>query len=969
MDAEGVLRWQDDGSEVALFGVNYYPPCSIDYANLEVLGVGHKETIDRDLLHFQRMGLDAMRLHVFDREISDEKGNLLDNDHVDLLDYLIAEAKQRGIYTVLTPIAWWHAPGETRGFSNLYDKAQMHTNPDAVAAQRNYLQQFVSHKNRYTGLTYGEDPAVPCFEIINEPIPAPDTTDDVIVGYIDALYDAIRSTGTKKPVFYNGWGGRHSSIARAKVEGCTFGWYPSGLVSGGVLTRNFLPVVNDYPDMRDELLRSKAKIVYEFDAADIPGGYIYPAMARAFRSGGAQIAAQFQYDPLPLADTNVNWQTHFLNLVYAPHRAVSFAIAAEAFRRLPRLKQYGPYPESCRFGDFRVSYEEQLSELVTGEVFMYSNDTQTKPPAPGKLTRIVGCGSSPVVQYEGTGAYFLDRLADGFWKLEVYPDDVWVADPFGATGLDREVSRVYWRERAMGVELPDLGPKFAVEGLGNPGGQPAAEEGIVTVRPGAYLLRRPDAPEPLMWIDRTFYAPPQRDLPPAVWHTPAKALLVGRPLSIAANVACDPDPEQVVLQVRGPEGGVEPGIRMKARGPYRFESTVPADLVKKGTLTYCIAVTCSGEELTFPGPPQGLATERFVQRDPVTILRFASGDTLPPVNFGGAPGKEAKAELADGPGGPVLRLTATGFGPPPSAAGIRLPVQSSGEALRGMNTLVVRARSVVQKTSHLEVGLVAGEAKAYGCDVPLAPAFQDFRIPLDRLRPLWQTRGGQCDPASLREVQLTFGSWLFPHAADQAHGLEVESLRLEYEPEAWRVPVHGAEDPFVIFAPAEPIRGISTDLPYRQWIAPGSQPDTTAWHMEVERFGPPPNCIGVRADISDLIATRQPAATQYDTLRIRARATDPATTAVEIVLSEKDGAPWGFSPKLTTEWSDIVVPLSDLRYFAHWAQPDNRGGEGDRCHPENLAGVHITFGAWLYPDTYDQRHGFEVESMRLEKAG
>ena len=31
VDAEGVMRWTDDGSEVALFGVNYYPPFTVDY--------------------------------------------------------------------------------------------------------------------------------------------------------------------------------------------------------------------------------------------------------------------------------------------------------------------------------------------------------------------------------------------------------------------------------------------------------------------------------------------------------------------------------------------------------------------------------------------------------------------------------------------------------------------------------------------------------------------------------------------------------------------------------------------------------------------------------------------------------------------------------------------------------------------------------------------------------------------------
>ena len=50
-------------------------------------------------------------------------------------------------------------------------------------------------------------------------------------------------------------------------------------------------------------------------------------MARAFRSGGAQIATQFQYDPLPLAYCNYGWQTHYLNLVFAPGKTISFAIA------------------------------------------------------------------------------------------------------------------------------------------------------------------------------------------------------------------------------------------------------------------------------------------------------------------------------------------------------------------------------------------------------------------------------------------------------------------------------------------------------------------------------------------------------------------------------------------------------------------------------------------------------------------
>lgn len=968
VDAQGVLRWEDDGAEVALFGVNYYTPCSIDYASLRALGLNHKETIDHDLLHFERMGLDALRLHVFDREISDERGNLIENEHLELLDYLIAEAKKRGIYTILTPIAWWYASPGTHGFSDLYDKAQMHTHPEAVAAQCNYLRQFVSHVNRYTGLAYAEDPAVPCFEIINEPIPAPNTPDDVVITYINTLYDAIRSTGTRKPIFYNGWGGRHAAVAEAKVEGCSFGWYPSGLASGGMLTRNFLPAVNDYPDMRDEVLNGKAKIVYEFDAADIPGGYIYPAIARAFRSGGAQIATQFQYDPLPLADTNVNWQTHFLNLVYAPSRAVSFAIAAEAFRRLPRLGQYGVYPESCRFGEFRVSYEEQLSEMVDDETFMYSNDTKTNPPTVSKLKRIVGCGSSPVVKYEGTGAYFLDRLAKGLWRLEVYPDCVWVADPFGSTSLQREVSRVYWRARRMAILLPDLGPRFVAERLLEPLESAQARNGAVVVSPGVYLLRRAGVPKPAGEFDVRFYAPPQRDLPPTVWHIPAKAGLEGQPLTVTCNVACALDPEQVVLHVHAPDGRLR-SVSMHLAGPYRFETTIPSELAQKGILDYCITLASGGRELTFPEPEEGSREERFAEREPAVLLDCERLGVLPPVTVGGAPGEQAKAELSESTGVKVLRMTATGFGPPPSAAGLRLPVLPPGEALRGLNTLVVLARKIAEQTSHLEVALIGADdnQSAFGYDVPLESDFAEFRVPLKRLRPLWQTTGGRCQPEEVREIQLTFGSWLFPNAAKQAHGLEVRRIWLEYEPRLWHVPIHGAEDPVVLFAPKEPLPGIITELPYRQWIAPGSRPDTTCWHIEVERFGPPPNCLSVRADVSELVAVRKSTLVEHDTLRIRARAASLHTTAVEVVLTEDDGSPWGFTPHLTQEWQDIVVPLTELQYFSHWSHPENRGGPGDHCRPESLSGVHITFGAWLYPGSYDQQHGLEIEFIRLER--
>ncbi|MDR9452264.1 MAG: serine/threonine protein kinase, partial [Acidimicrobiia bacterium] len=60
-----------------------------------------------------------------------------------------------------------------------------------------------------------------------------------------------------------------------------------------------------------------------FDAADVGGSYMYPAMARSFRTAGLQWATQFAYDPLAIAYANTEYQTHYLNLVYTPNKAIS----------------------------------------------------------------------------------------------------------------------------------------------------------------------------------------------------------------------------------------------------------------------------------------------------------------------------------------------------------------------------------------------------------------------------------------------------------------------------------------------------------------------------------------------------------------------------------------------------------------------------------------------------------------------
>jgi hypothetical protein len=705
-DANGVLRYRDNGDEAAFFGVNYVAPHAYTYRALGYVGADREKTIHDDLLHLSRLGLNALRIHIWDAEISDVEGNLTPNEHLRLLDYLIAECRRRGIYVLLTPINWLgigypEADTPTTGFSYHYPKREMGTNPAAIAAEARFLGQLCEHINAFTRAAYRDDPVIVGIELTNEPWSPPA---EQLKGYLETLAAAVRRAGCRKPIFYcasqGAYQGLTDAIGASSLEGATFGWYPSGLVSGRTLSGNFLPAVDDYPLMRDPAFARKVKAVYEFDGADLAGAYLYPAFARTFRANGAQWATQFAYCPLPLAPGNTPYQTHYMNLVYAPRQAMSLMIAGEAFRRLPRGVGYGGYPENTHFGPFRVSYERDRSEMATDTALLYANGTDTAPPKPAALERVAGCGSSPVVRYEGTGCYFLERLGAGSWRLEVYPDAIWVDDPHGAPRLDREASRVLWRTWPMTIHLPDLGPTFAVDprNAGNMHRE-TARDGRFPIRPGVYLLRRPGAAAVTL-PTAEFVAPPPSDRPPVVVHHPAVEAEEGEPLRISATVATAHLPDAVTLCLHNPDGSPGVSLPMRRGSGYVYTAAIPADRLRLGRLEYDIRVREGDRTRAFPsGSP-------FPAPHAGAPLFFAAGD-----------GHDLR--IAAGADAVALPVTPTARGP-----------ADDGDAL------LVRARSLDEKNDPtLAVTLVMKDGSRYSADVPLTTAGGTQRVPISALRP------------------------------------------------------------------------------------------------------------------------------------------------------------------------------------------------------------------------------------------
>ncbi len=620
VDAAGVIRWRDTRDEVALFGANYTLPSASDYRAAGYLGLDRKRQIDADLGQFARMGWDAIRLSFWgDWENSDSAGNLVANDHLDLQDYLIAKAHERGIYMLLSPIVtyeatWPDALADTRrqpGFSNHFAKCELGTSPAAIAAQANYLRQVLNHVNPYTGVALKDEPAIPFVEMINEPCHHADDPARS-VRYIDALVAAVRGTGSKQILFHNV--SQDFAIAepirRSAVQGATFGWYPTGLNSGHELQGQYLRTVDDYGPMRTPALAGRPRIVYEFDSPDLRTGYMYPAMARTFRSVGAQFAAMFAYDMLGTASRNLGWQTHYLNLVYTPRKAMSAVVAAEVMRRLPRGQRYGAYPANTRFGDFRVSADENLGELVAPDAFIYAGSTRSVPPRPAALRRVAGYGSSPVVTYEGEGVYFLDKVRDGLWRLEVYPDAVPVRDPFELPSRDKVVTRALDAARPMTVALPDLGPAFTVQSVPDgaaPGSSATAAAGRFDVRPGVYVLSargpvtRAALPATLgrLRFDE-YHAPPRDTVPLRVTMLTAGDHVAGRPATVVAGVVDTAAPGRVVLWMRrAASGGFRP-FPMAPSRPYEYAARLPPDALREGAYEYVVSVTRGDSVTTFP---------------------------------------------------------------------------------------------------------------------------------------------------------------------------------------------------------------------------------------------------------------------------------------------------------------------------------------------------------------------------------
>jgi len=162
-----------------------------------------KETADRLAENLARSGYNSVRLHHYDREIQKKGGPSweIDPEMLDRFDYLFAALKKRGLYVSIDLYtSRTFSPEEfaeigfdpelaKEGTAHWRFKSILPVSDKAFDLWAKFARNLLTHRNPYTGLAWGEDPALIGICPVNEDAPRGRVNSDKVVNrmYRDAF--------------------------------------------------------------------------------------------------------------------------------------------------------------------------------------------------------------------------------------------------------------------------------------------------------------------------------------------------------------------------------------------------------------------------------------------------------------------------------------------------------------------------------------------------------------------------------------------------------------------------------------------------------------------------------------------------------------------------------------------------------------------------------------------------------------
>lgn len=807
---DGVLVEPDTGREVPLVGTNYCAPFGEVYRNVSTVPDARAAITD-DLLSIHQMGLNAIRVIVDDAELMQADGTLQDNHHLELLDYLLAAAGQLHLYVVLTPISFNHglqpvhdATGQPASLRARFQSFQrLLTDPAARALQETYLTALFTRQNRYTGQMLAEDPTLALVELLAQPVVPPGVSDEQLTGYIDALVGTLRTAGVGAGTLF--WlGGRSTAVGRSQADGVSVSCYPTGLESGRAATGNFSDSLNSDFGLKAVALQGKLKACVEFDAADTELTWLYPAIAQALRAAGAQVALQFQYDSMVGATANNNRPSHFFNLVTTPGKAIAMRIAAEVFRTNERGAPLAPYPLAFHGRQLRIETRPDCARWSSPGLFCHTNGVSDAPPSTTDLRAICGRGSSPFVDSDGLGSYWLQRITNELAVLKLYPDVEVVGNPFELRRWVRleqvtPLARLDARVHSIALTLEPYGsgwwawPVRRVNDNYRIGASTPSHNGRVSLAPGVYLLtdtaHPPDLPE---GIDLELHLPPERPTPPlldAVFPATARPhedlLLTAHAagdetLRVTLHIADAAGREVLAVPARSwvdqAQGTRDVDTRANLRSTW--SAVLPGTHLEDGTVqAWWSATDTHGTTLA---PPDGRAVKLGVGRDlPFTMVDFGSAQ-IDSVRKYRAPDARIEAFVTGGsaPERSALqvlnhRLGGDGYWQ------LQVPLRLTGLDLGSYDALRLRARAT-PAPAWIQVDLVEDDGATWSTTFELPAEWASLVMPLRKLQ---DRRGGRVRqgvrPDHVVAVNVRSGAWLYRETAEAYRFIFLDDLAFE----------------------------------------------------------------------------------------------------------------------------------------------------------------------------------------------
>lgn len=219
---DGVI-YDQEGQKVKLWGVNYYAPFNHNYYNISELGKDHFSAIDEDIRHLKMLGVDMIRMHLYEREITDRWGHIVENHNMKVFDYLVEQCAEHEIYLMLSPTVWWNTiknqivqeqlyaywhidAQDAFGFTNYYSCDSLLWDPEVIECQQTYLDELCSRASTYSGKRLSEYPNIVVLELINEPrYPEKTFLDEEPVLNSQNLHDSMICRGRQRQKFRRMW--------------------------------------------------------------------------------------------------------------------------------------------------------------------------------------------------------------------------------------------------------------------------------------------------------------------------------------------------------------------------------------------------------------------------------------------------------------------------------------------------------------------------------------------------------------------------------------------------------------------------------------------------------------------------------------------------------------------------------------------------------------------------------------------